>query len=102
LSEYELFVERYRRKDKSNPAGNYTMLARMTTGLTGWHFGLNGFRILAKLTPWPALYGGKVVNGNDRLVGAIVDYEATTEGKDMIAKARAEAVCTAASVRVRP
>jgi hypothetical protein len=48
------------------------------------------------------LYGGKVVNGNDRLVGAIVDYEATTEGKDMIAKARAEAVCTAASVRVRP
>jgi hypothetical protein len=44
------------------------------------------------------LYGGKVVNGNDRLVGAIVDYEATTEGKDMITKARAEAVCTAASV----
>jgi hypothetical protein len=44
------------------------------------------------------LYGGKVVNGNDRLVGAIVDYEATTEGKDMITKGRAEAVCTAASV----
>jgi hypothetical protein len=72
------------------------MPARMTTGLTGWYFGLNGFRMLAKLAPWPALYGGEVVNGNDRLVGAIVDYEGTTEGQDMIARARAEAVRTAA------
>jgi hypothetical protein len=96
LPEYELFVERYRRKGKFNPAGTYTMPARMTTGLTGWYFGLNGFRMLAKLAPWPALYGGEVVNGNDRLVGAIVDYEGTTEGQDMLARARAEAVRTAA------
>jgi hypothetical protein len=89
LPEYELFVERYRRKGRFNPGGNYTMPARMTTGLTGWYFGLNGFRILAKLAPWPALYGGQVVNGNDRLIGSVVDYEATTEGRAVIAMARA-------------
>jgi hypothetical protein len=101
LPEYELFVERYRRKGQFNPAGNYTMPARMTVGLTGWYFGLNGFRILAKLAPWPASYAGEVVNCNDKLVGSFVDYETTTEGQSMIAKARLEAArATALAQRI--
>lgn len=92
IPEYELFVERYYRRigQQFNPARNYTLPARMTTRLTGWYFGLNGFRILAKLAPWPAQYVGQPVNGNNRLVGSFVDYESTTEGQAMIANKRAE------------
>jgi len=89
LPEYELFVERY--TPRGNFTGGYTMPARMTVGLTGWYFGLLGFRILAKLAPWPAAYAGEVVNGNDKLIGSFVDYERTTEGQGMTAKARLEA-----------
>jgi hypothetical protein len=75
------------------------MPAKMTTRLTGWYFGLKGFRILAKLAPWPAQYVGQPVNGNDRLVGSFVDYESTTEGQAIIAYKRAENLRVQSKVR---
>jgi hypothetical protein len=101
IPEYELFIERYYRGigQRFNPAGNYTMPARMMTRLTGWYFGLNGFRILAKLAPWPAQYPGQPVNGNDRLVGSFVDYKLTTEGQAMIANKLAEDLRRQSKVR---
>jgi hypothetical protein len=100
LPEYELFVERY--TPRGQFTGGYTMPARMTIGLTGWYFGLLGFRILAKLAPWSAAYRGEVVNRNDKLTGTFVDYEMTTEGQGAIAKARLEATRTGVRAQRTP
>ena len=91
MPDYQLLVGRYRHVGTFNPTRNYTTPARMTIGLTGWYFALNGFRILAKLspTPLPAGYGPAIVNGNDKLIGAFVNYELTTEGHGVVAMARA-------------
>lgn len=93
MPDYQLLVGRYRQTGKFNPARNYTVPAKMTTGLTGWYFALNGFRILAKFSPMPLApeCGPAIVNGNDRLIGAFVNYESTTEGQAVIAMARAAA-----------
>lgn len=101
IPEYELFVERYYHGigQRFNRAGNYSMPARMTTRLAGWYFALNGFRVLAKLAPWPAQYRGQPVNGNDRLVGSFVDYELTTEGQAMISCKSAENLRIQSKVR---
>lgn len=90
MPHYQLLIGRYLRTWKFNPAGNYTYPARLTTGLTGWYFSLNGFRILAKLAPnpLPAEIGPCIVNGNDRLIGSFVNYESTTEGRSVNAMAR--------------
>ena len=90
LPDYQLLVGRYLRTGKFNPAGNLTYPARMTIGLTGWYFALNGFRILAKLDPasLPAEIGPAIVNGNDRLIGSFVNYKSTTEGQSVHAMAR--------------
>ena len=90
MSDYQLLVGRYRREGRFNPARNYTVPARMTIELTGWYFALSGFRVLAKLDPTPlaAECGPAVVNGNDRLIGAFVRYESTTEGHAAIAMVR--------------
>jgi len=90
LLDYQLLVGRYLRTGKFNPAGSFTYPARMTRGLTGWYFALNGFRILAKLDPAPlsAEIGPAIINGNDRLIGSFMDYESTTEGQSIHAMAR--------------
>jgi hypothetical protein len=90
LPDYQLLVGRYLRTGKFNPAGNFTYPARMTRGLTGWYFALNGFRILEKLdpAPLPAEIVPAIVNGNDRLIGSFVNYESTTEGQSVHAMAR--------------
>ena len=90
LPDYQLLVGRYLRTGKFNPAGNFTYPARMTRGLNGWYFALNGFRILAKLdtAPLPAEIGPAIVNGNDRLIGSFMNYESTTEGQSVRAMAR--------------
>jgi hypothetical protein len=90
LPDYQLLVGRYLRTWKFNPAGNFTYPARLTRGLTGWYFALNGFRILAKVnpTPLPAEIGPAIVNGNDHLIGSFVNYESTTEGQSVQAMAR--------------
>jgi hypothetical protein len=88
---YQLLIGRYVHAGKFNPARNYSMPARMTIGLIGWYFALNGFRILAKLDPppLPSECGPAIVNGNDRLIGAFVNYKSTTEGLAATAMARA-------------
>jgi hypothetical protein len=90
MPDYQLLVGRYLRTGKFNPAGNFTYPARLTTGLPGWYFALNGFRILAKLasTSLPVEIGSAIVNGNDRLIGSFVDYESTTEGQSVHTMAR--------------
>jgi hypothetical protein len=90
MPDYQLLIARYLRTGKFNPAGNFTYPARLTTGLIGWYFSLNGFRVLAKLapTPLPAELTPAIVNGNDRLIGSFVNYETTTEGQAIIGMAR--------------
>jgi len=85
LPDYQLLVGRYLRTGKFNPAGHFTYPARMTRGLNGWYFALNGFRILAKLdaAALPAEIGPAIVNGNDRLIGSFMNYESTTEGQSV-------------------
>jgi hypothetical protein len=90
MPDYQLLIARYLRTGKFNPAGNFTYPARMTNELIGWYFSLNGFRILAKLspTPLPVELGPCIVNGNDRLIGSFLHYETTTEGQSAVAMAR--------------
>jgi hypothetical protein len=90
MPDYQLLIARYLRTGKFNPAGNFTYPARMTNALIGWYFSLNGFRILAKLspTPLPVELGPCIVNGNDRLIGSFLHYETTTEGQSAVAMAR--------------
>ncbi len=91
IADYQLLVGRYSQTGKLNPARNYTAPTKMTIGLTGWYFALNGFRVLAKLapTPLPADLAPAIVNGNDRLIGSFVNYETTSEGQAVIGMARA-------------
>jgi hypothetical protein len=93
MPSYELLVGRYSQTGKFNPERNYTTPARFKiAGLDGWGLALHGFRVMAKidLAPLPAEIGPAIVNGNTKLIGAFVPYEATTEGRSVIAMARAE------------
>jgi hypothetical protein len=91
LADYQLLVGRYAHTGSFNPARNYTIPARMTIGLIGWYFALNGFRILAKIgaTSLPPELQPAIVNGNDSLIGGFVDYGSTTEGQAILAMTRA-------------
>ncbi len=82
MPSYQLMIARYNESKKLDVDKLYTCPARLeTAGRNGWYFALSGFRFVAKLDerPFEGIPPEAIVNGNDRLFGAFIDYEGTSE-----------------------
>ena len=89
MPSYQLMIARYKKSKKSKKLEVdklYTCPARLeTAGRNCWYFALSGFRFVAKLDerPFEGIPPEVIVNGNDRLFGAFIDFEGTSEHQAM-------------------
>lgn len=92
MPSYQLIVCRYEKKQKFDPADNYTSPAPVKLDeLNTWQFALHGFSIVAKIDrrPFSVDFRPMIVNGNTKLVGPLIDFLETIEGKSMMRMAKA-------------